>query len=103
MTRSEIILIAITIVGLVYWLHNNKPKKKINNTFKVIETKQERQQAYFEACWDEVERKKRSSDTNENQNKPAKIVKMKKKERSYTLPIIIILILINMYLCGIFG
>ena len=100
MTPTEIIL-AITCAAIVLWLYIYAPKL-INRLpkFRVEGTRREREQAYMDECWNEVEGKRRkaatATKTGKKGRKQKKIVKMKKQPGEYVIPVLVILVLLNM-------
>lgn len=99
LTNSEIIL-AITCAAIILWLYIYGPKL-INRLpkFRVEGTRKEREQAYIEACWDEIEGKRRKeASAPPEKKKQKKIVKMKKRPGEYIIPVIVILCLLNMFI-----
>ena len=77
MTPTEIIL-AITCAAIVLWLYIYAPKL-INRLpkFRVEGTRREREQAYMDECWNEVEGKRRKTAT------ATKIGKKGRKQNGY--------------------
>lgn len=99
LTNSEIIL-AITCAAIILWLYIYGPKL-INRLpkFRVEGTRKEREQAYIEACWDEIEGKRRKeASAPPKKKKQKKIVKIKKRPGKYIIPVIVILCLLNMFI-----
>ena len=97
LTPTEIIL-AITCAAIILWLYIYGPKliKRLPK-FQVEGTRKEREQAYIEACWDEIEGKRRKeASAPPKKKKQKKIVKMKKRPGKYIIPVIVILCLLNM-------
>lgn len=99
LTPTEIIL-AITCAAIILWLYIYGPKLiKRPPKFQVEETRKEREQAYIEACWDEIEGKRRKeASAPPKKKKQKKIVKMKKRPGEYIIPVIVILCLLNMFI-----
>lgn len=99
LTNIEIIL-AITCAAIILWLYIYGPKL-INRLpkFRVEGTRKEREQAYIDACWDEIEGKRRKeASAPPKKKKQKKIVKMKKRPGEYIIPVIVILCLLNMFI-----
>lgn len=104
LTPTEIIL-AITCAAIVLWLYIYAPKL-INrrSKFHVEGTQEERERAYINACWEEIEGKRRktaTAKTRKKGRKQKKIVKMKKQPGEYVIPVLTILVLLNMLIYGL--
>ena len=101
LTNSEIIL-AITCIAFILWLYIYAPRLiKRMPKFRVKGTKEQREQAYLDECWNEVEGKRRQAAAApaKKDKKQKKIVKMKKQPGEYVIPVMVILILLNMLIC----
>lgn len=104
LTPTEIIL-AITCAAFILWLYIYVPKfinRQIN--LRAGETKEQREQAYINACWEEIEGKRRkaaTAKTGRKGRKQKKIVKMKKQPSEYVIPVLTILVLLNMLIYGL--
>ena len=103
LTPTEIIL-AITCAAIVLWLYIYAPKL-INrrSKFHVEGTQEERERAYINACWEEIEgkRRKEANAPKKKGKKRKKIVKMKKQPGEYVIPVLTILVLLNMLIYGL--
>ena len=98
LTNIEIIL-AITCAAIILWLYIYGPKL-INRLpkFQIEGTRKDREQAYIDACWNEIEgkRRKEASAPPKKRKKRKKVVKMKRRPGEYIIPVIVILCLLNM-------
>ena len=104
LTPTEIIL-TITCAAIILWLYIYGPKL-INRLpkFRVEGTKEQREQAYINACWDEIEGKRRkeaSAPPSKKRKKQRKVVKMRKRPGEYVIPVMVVLILLNMIIYGL--
>ena len=102
LTPTEIIL-AITCAAIILWLYIYGPKL-INRLpkFQVEGTREQREQDYINACWEEIEGKRRREATStKKRKKQKKIVKMKKRPGEYVIPVMVVLILLNMIIYGL--
>ena len=103
LTPTEIIL-AITCAAIVLWLYIYGPKLiNLLPKFRVEGTKEQREQDYINACWDEIEgkRRKETASPEKKGKKRKKIVKMKKRPGEYIIPVMVVLILLNMIIYGL--
>lgn len=103
LTPTEIIL-AITCAAIILWLYIYGPKL-INRLpkFQVEGTREQREQDYINACWEEIEgkRRKEANAPKKKGKKRKKIVKMKKRPGEYVIPVMVVLILLNMIIYGL--